>query len=144
MVIFITRDFSESCKDFESNQLQKLRYIALFASYELILNFGCNCIIESLIFFRVNIFRDTLMPIACYPDSVCWRARNRREIVILPEIWRICTIFFFNIAESGYLCRIDSFILFFSGWRLVKIHQYPFLVTQIQCFGDNKIVGKWH
>ena len=26
---------------------------------------------------------------------------------------------------------------------LIQLHQLPFIVTQIQCLGDHKILGKW-
>ena len=57
------------------------------------------------------------------------------------KIWRITTIFFSHLVEYGYRFTIKPLVFFL--WILVQIHQFPFLVTHIQCLSNHKVVGKW-
>ena len=51
-----------------------------------------------------------------------------------------CHNIFSHIVDYEHRCILDNFI--FYGLILVELHQLPFLMTQIQCFADHKIVEK--
>ena len=48
---------------------------------------------------------------------------------------------FSHLVEYANRCPIEP-LIFLNRRILIKIHQFPFLVTPTQCLGDHKILGK--
>ena len=92
------------------------------------------------VFICVNIGPYT--PISISYDSgpvSCW-LQNSRKWLKLHKYKELPKFFFAHIVNYGYHCLI-YFILFCSVSTLFKLHKCPFHITQIQCLGDQKIVG---
>ena len=92
--------------------------------------------------FWVNIGPSTPISIFHDSDSAPWWSQNSRKMSKAPQIWRITTI------PPPPSCRLwislsHRAFEIFSMLILIKLQQFPFHMTQIQCLDDHKTVGKW-
>ena len=93
------------------------------------------------VFFWVNIGWDMLIHISYYSYLVSWRTFNSRKMALAPENGELPQYY----SPILYIMdAIFSYIIWcFYGWILVQLHQFLFLLTQIHCLGDQKIVVRW-
>ena len=99
------------------------------------------CHIEALLFFWVDIGRASNFTIYSYSGPVSWWSKMTGKWLQLFK-YEGLPHFSLHISENGKPRPIETLVSF-PGWILVQVCYYPFLITPIQCIGDNRIVGEW-